>query len=161
MHWDDFAESCPEFATMVRDRLARDQVLLLGTLRRDGSPRISALECDFAAGRLLVGMIWQSVKALDLLRDPRMTAHSWLPGKESPEGDFKLYGRAEEISEPAVRRAYEEAIFARIEWRPPEPYHAFALDIESAGFVRFGDDGREVWRWRAGAPLEKAVIPVA
>ena len=73
MHWQEFTLECPELAELAAARFARDQVLLLGTLRPDGSPRISAVECDFAVGELLTGMIHRSVKALDLRRDPRVT----------------------------------------------------------------------------------------
>jgi Pyridoxamine 5'-phosphate oxidase len=164
MHWHEFTRACPELAGLAAARFARDQVLLLGTLRADGSPRISAVECDLAGGKLFIGMIHRSVKALDLRRDPRVTVHTWLPGKDNPEGDIKLYGRGVEMTDPEVKRAYEEAIFARIGWRPAEPYHCFALDVESAGLVRFGgSDGeaQEVWSWRAGGPVTKRVVTLS
>ena len=44
--------------------------MLVGTIRKDGTPRISPNEPDFAVGRLFVSMMWRSKKALDLLRDP-------------------------------------------------------------------------------------------
>jgi hypothetical protein len=161
MRWAGFATACPDLATLVDARLRRDQVLLLGTLRRDGSPRISAVECDFTEGELCVGMIWQSVKARDLLRDPRVTAHTWIPGKDNHEGDLKLYGTATEIADPRLKQAYEDAIFARLQWRPSEPYHAFAIDIEAAGLVRFRDGGQDVWRWRDGSELAKQFVKVS
>ena len=160
MHWQEFTRECPELAELAVARFARDQLVLLGTLRPDGSPRISAVECDFAAGELLTGMIHRSVKALDLRRDGRATVHSWPPSKDNHDGDIKLYGRAVEVTDPEVKRAYEDAIFKRIAWRPQEPYHCFAIDVESAGFLRFGgEDGEqeEVWSWRAGGELTKRV----
>ena len=163
MHWQEFATQCPELAGLAAARFVRDQVLLLGTLRPDGSPRISAVECDLAAGKLLIGMIHRSVKARDLLRDPRATVHSWPPGKDNPDGDVKLYGRAVEVTDPEVKRAYEDAIFKRIAWRPHEPYHCFAVDVESAGFLRFGGtdpEREEIWSWRAGGALTKRTAEV-
>jgi hypothetical protein len=162
MDWQEFAEQCPELAELAAARFARDQLLLLGTLRPDGSPRISAVECDLTAGRLLIGMINQSVKALDLRRDPRATVHSWPPGKDNPDGDIKLYGRGLEVTDPLVKRAYEDAIFARIQWRPKEPYHCFEIDVESAGYLRFAGSGdqEEVWSWRTGGQLTKRVVTV-
>lgn len=154
MRWGEFATECPELAALAREWIVDQHILLLGTLRADGSPRISALECDVAGEEFYIGMIWRSAKALDLLRDPRMTVHSLPPGKDNPAGDLKLYGRAVAV-EAEHKRAYEKEIFQRLQWRPDEPYHCFALDLESAGFIRFRDGGRDVWHWRAGGPLRK------
>jgi hypothetical protein len=145
---------------MVRTRIVEQHVLLLGTLRADGWPRISAVECDVVDGDLCVGMVWQSTKALDLLRDPRLTAHSLPPARENPDGDLKLYGRAVTV-EGARKRAYEQVLFDRLRWRPPEPYHCFALDVDSAALVVFRDNGRAVTQWRAGGPTRDRFLPDA
>ncbi len=159
MRWREFAEDCPELATLAAERFRRDELVLVGTLRPDGSPRVSAIEPDVAAGELFLGMMPDSVKADDLLRDPRVTVHSWPPGKDNQDGDIKLYGRAVEVTDPAVKRDYEDAIFARTAWRPKEPYHCFVVDVDSAGMVRFDSTGREeVWHWRPGRPLRKREI---
>jgi hypothetical protein len=39
-------------------------------------------------------MMWQSRKALDLLRDPRCVVHSTVTDRAGTEGDVKVYGRA-------------------------------------------------------------------
>jgi hypothetical protein len=161
MRWRDFSRECPELAELAAARFAADQLVLLGTLRSDGWPRISAVEPDLAAGDLLVGMIWHSVKALDLRRDPRATVHTWPPDKEGRRGDIKLSGWAVEVTEPRNKRAYEETIFVRTGWRPSEPYHCFAFQLGSAGMVRFGDEGREVWSWHPGRPMRRRLVPRA
>jgi hypothetical protein len=160
MRWRDFSAACPELAGLAQERLQRDQLMLLGTLRPDGSPRISAVECDFVGGELVTGMIYRSVKARDLLRDARVTVHSWPPGKDNPDGDLKVYGRAVELTDPEAKRAYEDAIYARIQWRPTEPYHCFRFELESAGYLKFTEKTEEVWAWRPGAPLTKRVVPM-
>jgi len=48
-----------------------------------------ALEVD---GVLYLGMIWQSYKALDLLRDPKVSIQSVVTRADGIEGDVKLYG---------------------------------------------------------------------
>lgn len=149
MRWQDFEKAAPVLAGLARQRFEQDQLVLLGTVRRDGSPRISAVECDFTGTDFCVGMMIPSTKASDLLRDPRVTAHSLPPGKENPLGDVKIYGRAVELTGRS-KAVYEEAIFARLEWRPPEPYHCFAFDVLSAGFVRFEEEGRRWRAWREG-----------
>jgi len=140
MRWSDFAAACPELAQLGEERFRGREVMLLGTLRKNGWPRITPVEMDFVDGELLVGMMWRSPKALDLLRDPRYAAHSVVTNRSGEEGDFKLYGRARAIDDPGRRAAYRAAIKTRIDWEPAEPnYHLFALEIESAGFVIFGE----------------------
>jgi len=141
MRWDEFADACPEIAALGEERLRKNELCLVGTLRQDGSPRISPCEPDFAAGHLLLGMMWQSRKALDLLRDPRCVIHSCVSDRMGSEGDFKLYGRAIDIQDLAQREIYRQTILARIGWEPEEPnYHLFAIDIASAGFATFSDE---------------------
>jgi hypothetical protein len=141
MRWEEFVAACPELAQLGEERLRSRELCLVGTLRQNGWPRISPVEPDFAAGELMLGMMWRSPKALDLLRDSRLVVHSVVSSRMGTDGDFKLYGRAVDVHEPARREAYRAAIRARIDWSPDEPhYHLFAVDIESAGFVVFGDE---------------------
>jgi hypothetical protein len=145
LRWIDFARSCPELAQLGEERFRKAEVMLLGTLRRNGWPRISPVEMDFVGGDLLSGMMWRSPKALDLLRDARYVAHSIVTTRLGTEGDFKLYGTARAIDDEATRAAYRAAIRARIDWEPTEPnYHLFALDVDSAGYVVFGEHERRL-----------------
>jgi len=140
MRWSEFAAACPELAALGEERFRGREVLLLGTLRKNGWPRITPVEPDFVDGELMVGMMWRSPKALDLLRDPRYVAHSVVTNRSGEEGDFKLYGRVRDINDADTRARYRAAIRARIDWEPSDPFHLFALDVESAGFVIFGED---------------------
>ena len=49
MNWARFTEATPELAELGRERFARHDLCLVGTLRRDGSPRISPCELDLVA----------------------------------------------------------------------------------------------------------------
>ena len=155
MRWDQFTDACPELAALARDRFVKDQLVLLGTIRSDGRARISPCEIDFATGRLLLGMMWQSPKARDLARDPRLTVHSVPSGKDNPGGDVKLYGLAVDEQDAGVRAEFCRAIRARIDWEPDEPYHLFSLDVDEATFMRFADDGKQTWRWNQRSGLRK------
>lgn len=147
MRWDEFADACPEIAGLAHSRFVRDQLVLVGTIRRDGSPRISPCEVDLAAGHLFLGMMWKSKKALDLRRDPRVVVHSVTCDRDGTDGDVKLYGRAVEIRDPDLRQRFREAITARIDWAPEEPaYHLFSLEIDRAAFVKFGE-GQQTLVW--------------
>jgi hypothetical protein len=162
VRWDEFEHACPEIATLARDRFRRDELVMLGTIRRDGSARISPNECDLAVGRLFVSMMWRSKKALDLLRDPRIVVHSVTCDRTAPEGDVKVYGRVVDERDPAVREAFRAAIRDRIHWAPDEPdYHCFSVDVEQAGYIRFTPDSIEVLRWRPETGLHREVKPNA
>ena len=111
--WGQFAERDPELAALGEGQLARTGLALVGTLRRDGWPRISPVEPFIVHGNLYLGMMWQSRKALDLLRDPRCVVHSTVVDRKGSEGEFKVYGRAVDITDLDERRRFGDAVFAR------------------------------------------------
>jgi hypothetical protein len=142
MNWGSFAEASPELAALGWARFVRHDLCLLGTLRSNGWPRISPCELDLVGEELMLGMMWRSPKALDLLRDDRCVLHSCTSDRNGIEGDFKLYGRARDIpdADAGARSAYRAAIKARIDWEPTGDFHLFRIDVESAGFVVFGQE---------------------
>jgi len=135
------------------ERIEASGILLLGTVRADGRPRISPCEPYVVDGELLLGMMWRSKKALDLLRDPRLTLATARADRGGADGDLKLYGTVRDIADERRRTTYADATEARIDWRPSEPFHLFAVDIESAGFISFGDD-RRLLRWTPASGVE-------
>ena len=158
MRWDAFAEACPDIASMAEERFRKDELVMIGTIRSDGSPRISPCEVDLTEGHMLFGMMWRSQKALDLLRDPRCAVHSVTADRMGTDGDLKLYGRMEDVHDPALRRAYRAAIKARIDWEPDEPeFHLFSLDVASAGYTIFGDEHRAL-AWDPHGGLRRLVL---
>ena len=154
MRWGEFAAACPQLARIGEERLRSRELCLVGTLRRNGWPRISPVEPEFVGDELMLGMMWRSPKALDLERDPRLVVHSTLTDRHDLSGDFKLYGHAVSV-EPGERRdAHRAAVRARLDWEPTEPYHVFAVDIASAGFVTFAEPGFGL-AWEAGGGLRR------
>jgi Pyridoxamine 5'-phosphate oxidase len=148
MRWDDFERACPQIADLARERFIKDELVVIGTIRPDGSPRLSPNECDFTAGRLFVSMMWRSQKALDLLRDPRAAVLSVPSDRMNPGGDIKLYGRVVDERDPEVRAAFRTEIQRRIDWAPDEPnYHCFSFDVAQAGFISFGEDNSRIMAW--------------
>jgi predicted pyridoxine 5'-phosphate oxidase superfamily flavin-nucleotide-binding protein len=67
-------------------RLNAARLALLGTLRHDGSPRISPVEPVIVGGQLLIGAMAWSAKAGDLRRDPRYVLRSAVTGPDSSAG---------------------------------------------------------------------------
>jgi len=157
VNWSDFASEAPELADLGRDRFDRTGVVLVGSVRKGGSPRISPCEFFFFEGEVYLGMMWQSRKALDLLRDPRCVVHSAVIDKNDPAGEFKLRGRAVDVPDPDIVERYCQALHEATQWRPEGPFHLFALDIESAAFIKYQENGDQlVKQWRPGhAPTER------
>jgi hypothetical protein len=94
--WGDITQDAPDFSARVRRRFDLGTNKALATIRRDGSPRISAIEAEFTDEEVTMGMMGGSVKLSDVRRDPRVALHS--PTIDAPEndpdwpGDAKLAG---------------------------------------------------------------------
>ncbi len=150
--WADFAREEPELARLGEERLEAAGLCMLGTLRANGYPRISPVEPLLHAGRLYLGMMWQSRKARDLLRDPRCVVHNAHADKSGKDGDFKLYGRAVDVPEAGARESYCRALEAKIGWRPPDDrFHLFAVDVTEVGWFRVVGEEHETRAWRPGS----------
>ncbi|RPI07792.1 MAG: pyridoxamine 5-phosphate oxidase, partial [Actinobacteria bacterium] len=69
--WAEFEQAEPEFARRVQQLFDAGRHKTIATLRADGSPRISGIECEFADGNLRFGSMTDARKGADLKRDPR------------------------------------------------------------------------------------------
>ncbi len=151
LSWAGFAGEAPELARRATALFAAAGVVLVGTVRRDGSPRISPVEPIVVGGELYLGMMPASLKARDLLRDERCTVHSAVSDRTGSAGEFKAHGRAVAVSEDSEYARYGEALAAAIGWEPPDhAYPLFKVRFASAALFDTGDDRRVVTRWRAG-----------
>jgi hypothetical protein len=127
--------------------------VFVGTLARDGSPRVNPVEAYVIDGHLVTNMIPRSLKALDLLRDPRVYVHAPVPSKEGgPE--FKLAGRAPTLEDAGLRQELDDLFWEKIQWRPDPDSHYFELLAERAAYVTY-DNGQTSIRWSSDAPGEK------
>ncbi|MFF3780544.1 pyridoxamine 5'-phosphate oxidase family protein [Streptomyces sp. NPDC001933] len=147
--WEDFRSAEPDFAEMVRARFQLYKHHVLATLRKDGSPRVTGLEVDFRFGEVWLGMMPNSRKALDLLRDPRFAVHANPgPDAEMADGDVRISGRAVEMTDPAVLARFIEEV------KPPEPFHLFRVELTEV--VHTGLEGGDtviIRTWCPGHPL--------
>jgi hypothetical protein len=153
MRWSDLESAQPGLAGLGRRRLLAPGVVLAGTIRRDGSPRISPVEPYVLDGDLWLCLLWQSAKAGDLRRDPRILVHSIVTGRDGGEGEFKIRGTARPEHDPGVQRRYAEAVTAGLGWSPtPGRFHLFAVGLDDVTFIRYdhatGD--QHVARWPPG-----------
>jgi hypothetical protein len=152
--WNEFVAAAPVLGALAQSRLDDVGLVLVGTLRANGWPRVSPVEPLVSDGELYLGMMWRSRKALDLLADPRCVVHSVVSNADGSEGDVKLYGRARVVTDVGEVDRYGAALFARIGWRPDGEFHLFALDIIEVGYFRSGGGAHEVRHWQPGRPEE-------
>jgi hypothetical protein len=125
--WNEFEVAAPEFAARVRSSMTSRKHLTMATLRRDGSPRISGTEVEFANGQLQIGSMPRAVKALDLQRDPRVAIHG--PTEDPPsgtpaawKGEAKIAGTATEVDSGG-------------------PAHRFVIDVHEAVLTHLNEAG--------------------
>jgi Pyridoxamine 5'-phosphate oxidase len=154
VRWVDFEAAAPEPAAQGRELIERFRFVLVGTIRRDGTPRISPVEARIVSGHLMLVMIAGTLKARDLLRDPRILLNSPITHPDDPNAEFKLRGRAIEIQNQALREATVDAIAAASGWRPPEGWHFFSIDIEEAAFIAWEGGEMQMARWTRDRGLE-------
>src|SRR5439155_2039902 len=132
---------------------------LLGTLRPDGSPRISPVEPYFARDHLIFGLMTWSGKARDLRRDPRCVLHSTISGPDAGEPELKPYGLTAAAGDP-LRDACRQA------WWLGQPHAAadvVLLEVTQAMLVEWdlqrgqiastdGSPRRGLWPQARGQP---------
>jgi hypothetical protein len=94
-------------------------------------------------------MMPDSLKALDLRRDPRFALQANPgPGTEMAGGDVRIAGRAVEVEEPAERARYAEEV------EPPEPFHLFRTELTEVVRTYVEDDKYLVVEiWKPGEPV--------
>ena len=146
--WVSVEEAASELATAVRGRFEAYGLGLLATLRRDGSPRISALEPLFALDELWLGMMPRSLKVLDLARDGRFSLHSATTDKQATNGDAKIGGVARRIEDEATFAAFREAFAAATGSPPPDgPFELFRADVHEISMVKPAGDHLQIDSW--------------
>ena len=152
--WADFEAAAPEVASAGRELIERHRFVLAGTIRRDGTPRISPVEARIVGGELTMSMIPRSLKARDLLRDPRIVLNSPVLHPDDPNEEFKLRGRVVEVDDEELRRATADAIEAGSGWRPLPAWHFFSVDVEDAAHMAWKGGELRMERWTAARGLD-------
>lgn len=143
--WAEFEAAEPKFASRVRKLMSTRKHVTMATLRRDGSPRISGTEVQFAGNYMTIGSMPRAVKANDLLRDPRVAIHG--PSNDPAQsgswrGEAKIAGRAVEVPTSGEDHAFEidiaEVVITRLNsarsglviesWTPARGYRVTERD---------------------------------
>jgi hypothetical protein len=140
MRWSDLVERQPRLAEIADSRLIEPGVVLVATIRRDGTPRLSPVEPLVLDGDLWLAMLWGSRKAADLNRDPRVLVHNIVTSRDGQLGEVKLRGRAEPVDDVEVQRRYAETAAAQLGWRAEVGrFHLFRVELDDVTYLRYDD----------------------
>ena len=91
--WAEVAADQPDLAEQVERVFRARRLKTLGTIRRDGTPRLSEISgASIRDGEVWLGLI-PSAKAHDVDRDPRCAIHCGSPGDEAA-ASARVSGRA-------------------------------------------------------------------
>jgi hypothetical protein len=155
-NWRSFEDAEPDLARRAHAILSATTNAVLGTLRADGSPRLSGIDPWFWNGDLWFGSMGGARKAADLHRDPRMALHAvpWesrRPREGSDgggDGDAKLTGRAIAVTDPEVVTAVMAALAAERGFEPPsDDGDLFRVDVASVVVISVEHDQLVIDRW--------------
>lgn len=125
-------------------------MVLVATIRRDGTPRLSPIEPLVLDGNFWLAMLWGSHKAADLARDHRVLVHSIVTSRDGRLGELKLRGRAEPVDDEDTQRRYAEAAAAELGWRAQVGrFHLLRVEIDDVSYLRYDDatGDQYVVRW--------------
>ena len=100
LRWAAFEAAEPDLARRVRELFDAGRHKTIATLRADGSPRISGIECEFSGGDLRFGSMAGARKGADLRRDPRFALHG--PTFHPEEGNERDWPGEAKIAGVAV-----------------------------------------------------------
>jgi hypothetical protein len=154
MRWSEFAQQEPRLAALGHKRLIDPGVVLVGTIRKDGTPRISPVEPLIWERDLWLSMLLGSYKAADLKRDPRILVHSIVTGRDGAAGEYKVRGHAVEEPEQRVQQGYADEVADKLGWSPePGRFHLFRIDLTDVTFIHYEESSGDqfVTRWPSRA----------
>jgi hypothetical protein len=151
--WQEFVDEAPRIAEIFQRRhAAAGNLCLLGTVRADGSPRISPIEPRVFEGRLLLVGMPHTTKFRDLVRDPRFCLHTATVDPHVTEGDVKLFGTVRHDPDRALHQRFAEMLFTEsgFDLRGQEFDPFYVAELTSGSSVTVGDGQLTITIWKPG-----------
>jgi hypothetical protein len=136
--WEAFEQAQPEFAARVQSLFDAGRHKTIATLRADGAPRVSGIECEFADGDLRFGSMTDARKGADLKRDPRFALHGpTFHPVEGKEGEWPGEAKIAGVAIPAGPVSADETADA------PDG-EAFVADITEVVITHLNDEATKL-----------------
>ena len=159
VRWAEFSDEARELARDIAGLIEQYRFALIGTIRRDGTPRISAVETHLVSDHLMLVMIPKTRKASDIRRDDRITLQSPVLDAAAPGAEYKLHGRAVIVDDEGLRGAASRAIEGRSGWKPEESWVFLSVLVGEASHLSWGPDGScHLRRWKTGEGVESRLL---
>lgn len=145
----------PDLADRVRAILSSTINAVLGTVRRDGSPRLSGADPYFHDGQLRIWSMPGARKGQDLRRDSRVAVHSipWDSRRlrdgapDVGQADAKVSGTAVLASDAGDLFAFRAWLKSERGFEPPEDWDLFTIDIDALTVISVDGGQLVVDRW--------------
>jgi len=143
MTWKIFEAQQPELALFGAERL-HGKVAYLGTIRKDGSPRVHPMTPIIRQGHLFVFMEPTSPKGHDLQRNRHYAIHCSVEDTSGASGEFIITGQAHLINDSDLRAVAKNLA----NYEPKDRYILFEFDVESVSSTTYpdGEPVRKTWK---------------
>ncbi|MBF6213395.1 pyridoxamine 5'-phosphate oxidase family protein [Nocardia puris] len=151
--WSTFTEEAPKIAEVfLRRHRATGNLCMLGTLRADGSPRISPVEPMIFEGRLVIIGMPDTTKFKDLARDPRFCIHTATVDTTVGDGDAKLFGTVVDDTDTELHARFAQYLFdlSGMDLRGQEFDHFYVGRLTGASCIEAGEDRLTITIWKPG-----------
>ena len=143
LSWAEFEKVAPEMASFGAERMA-ERVMYIGTVRKDGYPRVHPFTPFVSAGRLFAFMEPTSPKGHDIRRDGRYVVHSLVKDMNGTDGEFSITGRARLVVDPPTR----DLAVKGCPYKPAERHVLFEFFVEEAFTTNYIGGKPQYARWK-------------
>ncbi len=141
--WEQFEKAAPDLARFGTQRMA-EHMMYLGTLRKDGYPRLHPFTPFVSSGHFFAFMEPSSPKGRDIERDGRYVVHSLVKDMNGSDGEFSITWKARRVRDPATR----ELAVNGCPYKPTDRYILFEFLIEECFTNHYVDGKPRFSRWR-------------
>ncbi len=154
MRWSQFEASNQDLGALVRQKLIEPGLVMVATIRGDGTPRVSPVNPHVWDGDLCLSLASTTRKAADVRRDSRVLVHNVVSRVDGADGELKLRARAVPETDDTALDGFAASVKERTGWAPPPgTFSLFRLDINDVTFIERENRpayAPGVTRWPAG-----------